>query len=296
MKKLFAMLAAAVLVASVGFAQTLTVSPVKLAASGTILSGATAASAVVYNSGTGTSYYTVSVPTSQTWMSVSPASGDSTGEYDTVTVTYVTTGQVAGIYSNNITITQTNATVQVKTIPVTLTIDEDLNQGVAIGPSSEATAASGIAIGDRVGRAIALGVDAIQIGGGVNSSTGTVYIRSWQLLTPAGLIPAVRLSAVAINGSGITNLNASNLASGSIPGARIAATTITNSMLATGIDSAKLLAGSAVSAINGAAITNIPATAITPAGLSSNLAIIVGAGTTSTLAIANGRITGITPQ
>jgi len=211
MKKSIAMFIAAVLVASVGIAQTLTVSPVELAASGTILSGATAASATVYNSGTGTSYYTVSVPTSQTWMSVSPATGSSTGDFDTITVTYTTTNQTAGIHTNDITITQTNATVTVKTIPVTLTIEEDLNAGVVLGPSSVATAASGIAIGDRTGRAIAVGANTIQIGGGVNSSAGTTAIRSYQLLTSAGLIAAARLSGVVMNGGAITNVRASIL-------------------------------------------------------------------------------------
>ena len=201
MKKRFTMLAAAILVASAGLAQTLTVSPVKLTQSGTRLQGAAAQSATVYNSGTGTSYYTVVVPAADTWLSVSPASGSSTGDFDTVTVTYVTTGLVAGIHTSAITVTQTNATVQVKTIPVVLFIEDDVNQGVAIGPSSAATAATGIAIGDRAGRAVAIGADTIQIGGGVNSTEGTTAVRAYELLDANGVIPAERRGAMLASGT-----------------------------------------------------------------------------------------------
>lgn len=202
MNKLFAMLTAAVLVASVGLAQTLTVGPVNLAQSGTRLQGATAQSATVYNSGTGTSYYTVAVPVLDTWLSVSPATGSSTNyEYDTVTVTYVTTGLVAGIHTSTITVTQTNGTVQVKTIPIALSIEDDLNQGIAIGPSSAATAASGIAIGDRTGRAIAIGANTIQIGGGTNLNAGTTRIRGIDLLDSSGNLISARLPTAGLTGT-----------------------------------------------------------------------------------------------
>ena len=221
MKKQLLILAAVIMAASIGLAQTLVVSPAKLAVTGTQLQGATAATLDVYNGArSGTSYYTVTVPATTTWLSVSPASGSSTGEFDTVTVTFVTTGCVAGIYKEDITITQTNAPVTVKTIPVTITVNDDENLGVAVGPSSAATVASGIAIGSRSARAVAVGASTIQIGGGVGSSAGSTYVRGWQLLDASGNLPAARLPTAGLTGTktntvpnaAITNLSITTVA------------------------------------------------------------------------------------
>ena len=200
MKKFIAMLSAAalgMLFAHVGLSQTLVVSPVEIDVTGTVLQGATAASLEVYNGAkTNTSYYTVSVPAAATnWVTSDTATGSSTGEIDAIVLTFVTTALTPGIYDTDVTITQTNAPVTVKTIPVVLRVDRDDNQGIAIGPSSAATAESGIAIGDRTGRAIAIGANTIQIGGGVNSGVGTTAIRGFQLLDADGNIVAARLAA-----------------------------------------------------------------------------------------------------
>ena len=185
MKKNLILFITAVLTAGVVMATdaTLVVSPSKLTATGTPLQGATAASATIYNGNTtaSTSYYTVAVSpdtnqTTATWVSVSPTSGLSTGDYDTITFTYVTTNLTEGMYDATATITQTNAPVQVKTIPIVLKINQDENLGIAFGPGSIATHASGIAIGTRAARAVAIGENAIAIGGVVNEVSGTILI------------------------------------------------------------------------------------------------------------------------
>jgi hypothetical protein len=99
------------------------------------------------------------------------------------------------LYTSTITVQQTNSTVQTKTVPVTLTINEDESLGTAIGQASVATDESGIAIGDRTGRAVAVGENTIQIGGGVNTSAGTMGVRSYELLDLSGVIPAARRGA-----------------------------------------------------------------------------------------------------
>lgn len=205
MKKIFTILIALGMAASC-WAQTLTVSPEKLSSIGTVLSGATASSIQVYNSaGSGTCQYTVSVPATATnWLSTSVAGGSSTGEVDTITLTFDTSGLAVGFYTTTITVKQTNATVQTKSIPVTLNVQEDYGLGLSIGPASMADTASSIAIGDRSGRAVAVGANTIQIGGGVNSSAGTTKVRAWELLTSAGIINSARLSGIPLNASSLT--------------------------------------------------------------------------------------------
>ncbi len=57
------------------------------------------------------------------WLSLSPTSGTSTGEHDTITVTYNTAALSPGSYSGTITITDTNATNSPQTISVSLTVN-----------------------------------------------------------------------------------------------------------------------------------------------------------------------------
>ena len=185
MKKFIAMLSAlalGMLVAHVGLAQTLVVSPSKLSVRGTRYQGATAASIGVYNGArSGTSYITLAIPDADTWLSVSPTTAISTGEVDSVTVTFVTTNLTAGWHTSAITIVQTNAPVTTKTIDVYLKILEDENLGIAIGPGSVATHASGIAIGNRVLRSVAIGPNCIAIGGVVNevSNSSLIGTNRW---------------------------------------------------------------------------------------------------------------------
>jgi hypothetical protein len=55
-------------------------------------------------------------------MSCSPSSGTSTGDQDTITVNYSTSGLSAGTYSATITITDTNASNSPQTIAVSLDV------------------------------------------------------------------------------------------------------------------------------------------------------------------------------
>ena len=74
----------------------------------------------VWNSGTGTLNYTISDDAG--WLSCSPTSGSSTGEHDTITVTYSTSGLSPGAYSATITISDPVATNNPQTISVNLTV------------------------------------------------------------------------------------------------------------------------------------------------------------------------------
>ena len=72
----------------------------------------------IRNSGTGTLNYTISDNAS--WMTVSPTSGSSTGESDTINVTYNTSGLGAGVYQGQITVQSSSGGTA--TLPVELTI------------------------------------------------------------------------------------------------------------------------------------------------------------------------------
>ncbi len=74
----------------------------------------------VQNSGTGTLSYSIS--DNATWLACSPASGTSTGEADTITVSYTTSGLSAGTYTATITISDPAAGNNPQTIGVTLTV------------------------------------------------------------------------------------------------------------------------------------------------------------------------------
>jgi len=76
----------------------------------------------VWNSGGGTLSYTMTDNVS--WLSLSPTSGSSTGEHDTISVIYSTSSLAAGNYSATITINATGATNTPQTIPVSLTVGQ----------------------------------------------------------------------------------------------------------------------------------------------------------------------------
>ena len=58
------------------------------------------------------------------WLNLSPASGNSTGQWDDVTVSVDCSGMVAGSYTASITISATGATNTPQTVPVSLTINQ----------------------------------------------------------------------------------------------------------------------------------------------------------------------------
>jgi hypothetical protein len=76
---------------------------------------------VVEVSGKGTLNYSISDDAS--WLSVSPSNGSSTGEADTISVSYATSGLGAGTYKGTITVSDPSASNNPKTIAVTLTVN-----------------------------------------------------------------------------------------------------------------------------------------------------------------------------
>jgi hypothetical protein len=87
----------------------------------------------VSNSGDGTLNYSISDDAS--WLSVSPTSGSSTGEADTVTVSYSTAGLSPDNYSATITVSDPNATNNPQTISVSLTVNA-LPATISLSPGS----------------------------------------------------------------------------------------------------------------------------------------------------------------
>jgi hypothetical protein len=108
-------------IAPPGAQPTIARSPAALAPSCNAGSNATSQSFTVQNTGAGTLSYSISV--NQTWLAVTPTTGTSTGDIDTITVNYATTALTAGTYNATITITDANATNNPQTIAVTLTVN-----------------------------------------------------------------------------------------------------------------------------------------------------------------------------
>jgi len=100
---------------------TIALSPTSLSPSCTQGSNASSQTFTVRNSGTGSLSYSIS--DNQTWLSESPTSGTSTGEQDTITVTYSTSGLSAGTYNATITVSDPNASNNPQTVAVTLTVN-----------------------------------------------------------------------------------------------------------------------------------------------------------------------------
>ncbi|MCX6000314.1 MAG: hypothetical protein NTU41_12220 [Chloroflexi bacterium] len=88
-----------------------------------ILGGANPASQIlnIQNAGSGTLSWSVS--DAAAWLSLSPASGSSTGETDAVTVSANVSGMSTGSYSATVTISGTGAANTPRTVAVTLTIN-----------------------------------------------------------------------------------------------------------------------------------------------------------------------------
>jgi hypothetical protein len=88
----------------------------------TVLEGgnATADTFTIENTGVGTLSYTITDDVS--WLSVSPSTGTSTGETDTITVNYSTSTLLFGTYVGTITISDVAAENDPQTITVNLTV------------------------------------------------------------------------------------------------------------------------------------------------------------------------------
>jgi hypothetical protein len=77
----------------------------------------------VSNAAAGTLSYSISVD--EPWLSVSPANGTSSGEWDTITVSYSTALLRPGTYTASIQVTAPNAVHSPQSIPVTVVIQPD---------------------------------------------------------------------------------------------------------------------------------------------------------------------------
>lgn len=99
---------------------SIVLNPTSLTPTTTQGSNAPAGSFTVRNGGSGTINYTISDNSS--WLSETPTSGDSSGETDTITVNYTTSGLTAGTYNATITVTAAGVSNSPQTIPVTLTV------------------------------------------------------------------------------------------------------------------------------------------------------------------------------
>jgi len=103
---------------------TINRSPASMNFSG-IQGGANPASQTLSILNTGGSALNWSVSDNAAWLSLSPTSGSSTGETDSVTVSVNTSGLTAGTYSATITIAASGATNTPVTTSVTLTVTDD---------------------------------------------------------------------------------------------------------------------------------------------------------------------------
>jgi probable HAF family extracellular repeat protein len=110
----------------------LSVSPTSLSPG--CLWGQTAASQsfCVRNTGGGILGYTIS--TNAAWLSVSPTSGWSTGEQETITIDYATSGLLSGQYSAIITVSAPEVANSPKTIEVSLTVEKPAVSIKAVDP------------------------------------------------------------------------------------------------------------------------------------------------------------------
>ncbi len=91
-----------------------------LAKTGTTGSSGPQASFTVNNNGGGSMTYTAT--STQSWLSLSPASGTVVGETDTIYVNFNATSLAAGTYNDTITVTSAQASNSPQTIAVTFTV------------------------------------------------------------------------------------------------------------------------------------------------------------------------------
>lgn len=101
--------------------------PAQLTPSVRLGQNAPATTFTVKNTGSNTLHYSISDDVS--WLAVSPSSGTSTGEEDTITVTFTTTGLNLGTYTAAITISDPEAANSPQQISVALTVWEPPRPG-----------------------------------------------------------------------------------------------------------------------------------------------------------------------
>ena len=110
-------------------APTIALSPTTLTPSATQGTNPANQSFTVQNTGGGTLNYSISDNVS--WLAVSPAGGTSTGEADSITVSYTSSGLSPGTHNATITVTDAAATNNPQTVAVTLTVTSSGGPAVA---------------------------------------------------------------------------------------------------------------------------------------------------------------------
>jgi hypothetical protein len=110
-------------------------SPMSLAATADLGHDAPGRALTVQNTGGGTLNYTVSAD--RAWMSVNPGEGSSTGEADTIAVTFPCASLACGTYTGTVTVGASGARNNPQTVAVTLdvysTADFDADFDVDLG-------------------------------------------------------------------------------------------------------------------------------------------------------------------
>jgi hypothetical protein len=176
-------------------------SPASLSTSCDQGSNASQQSFQVTNSGSGTLSYSISTGGTN-WLSCSPTSGTSTGEPDTITVNYSTSGLSAGTYFATIAIAAGGATNSPQTIPVSLTVNAPSSPPFTPPPSS----APAISLSSRsLSASCTEGSDASKQSFQVsNSGNGTLNYSistgaAWLFCTPTGGTSTGEQDTITVN-------------------------------------------------------------------------------------------------
>jgi len=88
----------------------------------------------VWNSGGSTLEYYISEDVS--WLSCKPTSGTSTGEHDTIVITYAASALPVGSYSTNVTISPAGTSTTPQTVQVKLTVTEPPPPAISLSPTT----------------------------------------------------------------------------------------------------------------------------------------------------------------
>jgi len=197
-------------VTAVAAPASITLSKTSMTASALQGASPAAQSFTVKNGGGGTLSWSAS--DSASWLALSPTSGSSTGEADTVTATFATTGLAAGTYSATISVAGTGVTS--KTISVSLTI----TKAPSITLSKTSIAASAVP-----GASPAAQSFTVKNGGGGTLSWSVSDNQSWLSLSPtsgsstgendtvtvsfstAGLAAGTHSATITVAGTGVAS-------------------------------------------------------------------------------------------
>ena len=163
------------------------VSPASIAA--TVQKGQSPApqSFSVRNAGGGTLSYAITDNAS--WLSASPASGTSTGEADSVALTFSTASLNAGTYTANVSVSAAGTTSQV--VPVTLTVTE--------APASITLSTASLSATVQKGQSPAAASFTVANGGGGTLSYAVTESASWLSVSPASGTSTGEADAIGVS-------------------------------------------------------------------------------------------------